>query len=67
MASSSDRNIYFSFFMFTADLRPDDREYTKEIVRHMQALRRLDIPVSIFRSLPPIHWITKARSRATRD
>jgi sugar phosphate isomerase/epimerase len=51
MASSSDRNIYFSFFMFTADLRPDDREYTKQIVCHMQALRALgytgfDLPIA---------------------
>ncbi len=51
MASSSDRNIYFSFFMFTADLRPDDREYTKQIVCHMRALRALgytgfDLPIA---------------------
>lgn len=51
MASSSDREIYFSFFMFTADLRPDDHEYTKEIVRHMQNLREMgytgfDLPIA---------------------
>ena len=56
MASSSDRNIYFSFFMFTADLRPDDREYTKEIVRHMQALKAFgytgfDLPIAPTKTL----------------
>src|SRR5208337_184706 len=31
-------DIYFSFFMFTADLQPDDANYTDTIVSHMQAL-----------------------------
>ena len=51
MASSSERKIYFSFFMFTTDLRPNDREYTKLIVSHIQALRKLgyagfDLPIA---------------------
>jgi len=32
------REIYFSFFMFTADLRPDDPAYTRILVDHLQAL-----------------------------
>ena len=31
-------DLYFSFFMFTADLRPDDRAYTETLVAHMRAL-----------------------------
>jgi sugar phosphate isomerase/epimerase len=30
--------IYFSFFMFTADLRPDDEDYRKIVLAHMKAL-----------------------------
>ncbi|GAA3194824.1 sugar phosphate isomerase/epimerase family protein [Dactylosporangium siamense] len=30
--------IYFSFFMFTVDARPDDTAYTKTLINHMQAL-----------------------------
>jgi sugar phosphate isomerase/epimerase len=32
------RKIYFSFFMFTADLRPDDKQYTQTLVDHLGAL-----------------------------
>ena len=32
------REIYFSFFMFTADLRPDDTRYTQILVNHLKAL-----------------------------
>ena len=44
-------DIYFSFFMFTADLRPDDANYTDTIVSHMQALLDLgydgfDLPIA---------------------
>ncbi|MEN3361619.1 MAG: hypothetical protein V7637_5601 [Mycobacteriales bacterium] len=43
-------DIYFSFFMFTTDLRPGDPEYAKIIVRHIRELRSLgyagfDMPV----------------------
>ena len=31
-------DIYFSFFMFTADLRPDDPRYTRTLVNHLRAL-----------------------------
>jgi sugar phosphate isomerase/epimerase len=32
------REIYCSFFMFTADLRPDDPEYTRILIDHLHAL-----------------------------
>ncbi|MEV4509068.1 TIM barrel protein [Dactylosporangium sp. NPDC049525] len=32
------REIYCSFFMFTADLRPDDTRYTKVLIEHLKAL-----------------------------
>jgi D-psicose/D-tagatose/L-ribulose 3-epimerase len=51
MAKSRDRPIYFSFFMFTADLRPGDAAYAKKIVAHIQALREMgyagfDLPIA---------------------
>jgi D-psicose/D-tagatose/L-ribulose 3-epimerase len=51
MASSSNRELYFSFFMLTADLKPNDREYTKVLVRHMQKLSEIgytgfDLPIA---------------------
>jgi D-psicose/D-tagatose/L-ribulose 3-epimerase len=44
-------DVYFSFFMFTTDLRPTDRAYTAVIVRHMEALREIgytgfDLPIA---------------------
>ena len=44
-------DLYFSFFMFTADLRPGDREYAATVVRHMQELldrgyAGFDLPVA---------------------
>jgi sugar phosphate isomerase/epimerase len=38
MSISDKREIYFSFFMFTADLRPDDTSYTGTLINHLQAL-----------------------------
>lgn len=32
-------DIYFSFFMFTADLRPDDEGYSQILINHCRALR----------------------------
>ena len=45
------RDLYFSFFMFTADLRPDDPVYTRTIVAHMRALAEMgyagfDLPIA---------------------
>jgi D-psicose/D-tagatose/L-ribulose 3-epimerase len=44
------REVFFSFFMFTADLRPDDRSYTEVIARHVKELTALgydgfDLPI----------------------
>ena len=44
-------DLYFSFFMFTADLRPNDRTYTERIAAHMHALVALgyagfDLPIA---------------------
>ena len=38
MSAASRREIYFSFFMFTADLRPEDANYTQVLVDHLKAL-----------------------------
>ena len=38
MAEAFKRDIYFSFFMFTADLRPNDADYTQVLVKHLKAL-----------------------------
>ncbi|MBB4481220.1 sugar phosphate isomerase/epimerase [Rhizobium etli] len=38
MEEARRRDIYFSFFMFTADLRPNDAAYTQVLVRHLKAL-----------------------------
>ena len=45
------RDLYFSLFMFTADLRPDDRAYTQTIVEHLCKLVMLgytgfDLPIA---------------------
>jgi sugar phosphate isomerase/epimerase len=44
-------DFYFSFFMFTADLQPDDPGYTTRIVDHMRALLEMeyngfDLPIA---------------------
>lgn len=41
MSYPSNRDIFFSFFMFTADLKPADREYTKILVNHLKALSQM--------------------------
>jgi sugar phosphate isomerase/epimerase len=45
------RELYFSFFMFTANLRPDDRQYTEVIIRHIAELTAIgydgfDLPIA---------------------
>ena len=35
------REIYFSFFMFTADLKPDDASYTEVRINHLEALTKM--------------------------
>jgi sugar phosphate isomerase/epimerase len=49
--TTAERDVYFSFFMFTADLRPDDRAYTATIVRHVKELQSygyggFDLPIA---------------------
>ena len=51
MAGSADRDLHFSFFMFTADLRPRDESYRPQLVRHLRELADLgyagvDVPVA---------------------
>ncbi|WP_182562083.1 sugar phosphate isomerase/epimerase family protein [Rhizobium leguminosarum] len=41
MEEARKRDIYFSFFMFTADLRPNDAGYTQVLVRHLKALTEI--------------------------
>lgn len=41
MTRSPKREIYFSFFMFTADLRPDDAGYTRVLISHLRALSQM--------------------------
>jgi sugar phosphate isomerase/epimerase len=38
MSATFRREIYFSFFMFTADMRPDDTRYTQILIDHLKAL-----------------------------
>jgi sugar phosphate isomerase/epimerase len=41
MSTASKREIYFSFFMFTVDLRPDDTRYTQVLIDHLKALTEM--------------------------
>ncbi|WP_170965818.1 MULTISPECIES: sugar phosphate isomerase/epimerase family protein [unclassified Rhizobium] len=41
MEEARRRDIYFSFFMFTADLKPNDAGYTEVLVRHLKALTEI--------------------------
>lgn len=36
-----ERDVYFSFFMFTADLRPQDTRYTQILITHLKALTEM--------------------------
>ncbi|MEU6147896.1 TIM barrel protein [Streptomyces sp. NPDC047081] len=38
MNTTPRRDVFFSFFMFTADLRPQDARYTRILVDHLKAL-----------------------------
>jgi len=38
MNATSKRDVFFSFFMFTADLRPQDPDYTGVLINHLKAL-----------------------------
>ena len=41
MNATSNRDVFFSFFMFTADLRPQDRDYTRTLIDHIAALTEM--------------------------
>ncbi len=41
MSTVSRREIYFSFFMFTADLKPEDTKYTRVLIKHLKALTKI--------------------------
>lgn len=36
-----ERDVFFSFFMFTADLRPRDADYTKTLISHLKAVTEM--------------------------
>ena len=51
MSLLSTGDAYFSFFMFTVDLRPDDTDYRQVILRHIRELSALgytgfDLPIA---------------------
>jgi D-psicose/D-tagatose/L-ribulose 3-epimerase len=51
MSPLSTRDAYFSFFMFTVDLRPDDAEYRQVVIGHIRELTALgyagfDLPIA---------------------
>ncbi len=41
MNTESKREIYFSLFMFTVDLRPEDTYYTRVLIEHLTALAEM--------------------------
>ena len=41
MNATFKRDIFFSFFMFTADLRPQDSSYTQILIDHLKALTNM--------------------------
>jgi sugar phosphate isomerase/epimerase len=41
MDAAVEPGIFFSFFMFTADLRPDDTNYTQVLVEHLKVLTEM--------------------------
>lgn len=51
MAPLTSRPIYFSLFMFTADMRPDDAAYSRVLIEHIRALTEMgyagfDVPIA---------------------
>jgi sugar phosphate isomerase/epimerase len=41
MDAAVEQDIFFSFFMFTADLRPDDTDYRQVLVEHLKTLTEM--------------------------
>lgn len=55
---SAGRELHFSFFMFTTDLRPDDQDHRSAVVRHVQRLTSsgytgFDVPIAPPRTADP--------------
>lgn len=61
---SSEPAIYFSFFMFTADLRPADAEYTKVLIAHLQALSEMGYCGYDMHIAPPSGAVDFVKERA---
>lgn len=58
VAGAPDRDLYYSFFMFTADLRPDDSAYRRSLIRHLERLTAMgytgfDVPIAPPRTADP--------------
>jgi D-psicose/D-tagatose/L-ribulose 3-epimerase len=56
--TSGGRDLYFSFFMFTTDVRPDDHGHRTALVRHVQTLTGygytgFDLPIAPPRTADP--------------
>ncbi len=47
------KDIYLSFFMFTTNLKPDDCEYKKVVIKHMKELKKLGYTGFEFPIAPP--------------
>jgi sugar phosphate isomerase/epimerase len=50
MLQPADARVYFSFFMFTVDMRPDDVAYGQQLIDHVKALTEIgyagfDLPI----------------------
>lgn len=41
MSTASEREIFFSFFMFTVDLRPEDTSYAEVLIKHLRELAEM--------------------------
>lgn len=53
VTAASARDAYFSFFMFTVDLRPDDRAYRGALATLRRELAALDSAPSAERTPSP--------------
>jgi hypothetical protein len=70
-SATARREIYFSFFMFTADLRPDDTRYTRTLIEHLRALTDMgydgfDVHIAPSRPRSTTSWRSTATSACAR-
>lgn len=61
MGAKLRREIYFSFFMFTADLRPDDTRYTQILTDHLKALSDMGYDGFDMHIAPPVATVDQRR------